>query len=198
MIGISFYLNDPLAAEKIREAGKMGVKKAFTSLHIPEDKGDLAAEAKSLLEAARQEGIQVYADVSAETPSRLNLNSMNDLPSLGITGLRLDDGFSLEEMAGLGRMFSIAVNASTVFEKDLKELLSAGIEPRKIIAWHNFYPRRETGLDDVFFANQNRVFALYGIQTAAFIPGTGRKRGPLKEGCLRLKSTGMAIRFTLQ
>ena len=94
MIGISFYLNDPLAEERIALAGKMGVKRAFTSLHIPEESGDdLAARAKSLLQAAKEAGIEVYADVSARTPAHLGLESLSSLKSLGVIGLRLDDFF---------------------------------------------------------------------------------------------------------
>jgi uncharacterized protein len=90
LIGISFYLNDPLAEERIVHAGKMGVRRAFTSLHIPEESGDLAARSQSLLKAAKEAGIEVYADVSARTPAHLGLESLSSLKSLGVSGLRLD------------------------------------------------------------------------------------------------------------
>lgn len=38
MIGISFYLQDPHAETQIIHAANLGVKRAFTSLHIPEEK----------------------------------------------------------------------------------------------------------------------------------------------------------------
>jgi hypothetical protein len=52
MIGVSFYLNDPLAERRLAEAKAKGVTRAFTSLHIPEESGDLANRAKALLQAA--------------------------------------------------------------------------------------------------------------------------------------------------
>ncbi|AZB43106.1 DUF871 domain-containing protein [Bacillus sp. FJAT-42376] len=182
MIGISFYLHDEQAEERIWEAGRLGVKHAFTSLHIPEDKGDMAQKAKVLLAAAKEAGIQVFADVSAGTPAKLGLSSFSSLKSLGVTGLRLDDGFKAMEAAEISKEFSIAVNASILFERELQDLFSHGAAPDSIVAWHNFYPRRETGLDDAFFRKQNQLFKQYGMSTAAFIPGRMAKRGPLFEG----------------
>ena len=89
MIGISFYLNDPLAEQRIELAGKMGVKRAFTSLHIPEESGDLASRAMKLLQLAKECGIEVYADVSLRTPAHLGLASLYELKTLGVIGLGL-------------------------------------------------------------------------------------------------------------
>lgn len=182
MIGISFYLNDPLAEERIILAGKMGVKRAFTSLHIPEESGDLAVRAKNLLQTAKEVGIEVYADVSARTPAHLGLESLSSLKSLGVGGLRLDDFFENETILELAREFKLALNASILFEKDLQALLGGGLEASHLLAWHNFYPRRETGLSESFFHSQNELFKRYGIPVSAYIPGDGEKRGPLFEG----------------
>ncbi|MCM3117228.1 MupG family TIM beta-alpha barrel fold protein [Neobacillus sp. MER 74] len=182
MIGISFYLNDPLAEERIRFAGKMGVRRAFTSLHIPEESGDLAGRACELLEAAKEAGIEVYADVSARTPAHLGLDSLFSLKSLGVIGLRLDDFFANETILSLAKEFKLALNASILFEEDVRALLEGGLEASQLLAWHNFYPRRETGLSDSFFQEQNELFRKYGIPVSAYIPGDGEKRGSLYEG----------------
>jgi hypothetical protein len=182
LIGISFYLNDPLAETRLETAGKHGVKRAFTSLHIPEESGDLAASAKRLLQKAKEVGIEVYADVSHRTPSHLGLANLNELKDLGVAGLRLDDFFDYETIISLAKEFKIAVNASILFEDDLNALLGLGLEAEQLIAWHNFYPRPETGLDDQFFLEQNSLFKQLSIPVAAYIPGDGEKRGPLFEG----------------
>ncbi|MFP5106887.1 MupG family TIM beta-alpha barrel fold protein [Neobacillus sp. C211] len=188
MIGISFYLNDPLAEERIRFAGKMGVRRAFTSLHIPEEAGDLAGRAKSLLKAAKEAGIEVYADVSARTPAHLGLKSLSALKSLGVIGLRLDDFFENDTILTLAKEFKLALNASILFEKDVDALLEGGLEAGQLLAWHNFYPRRETGLSESFFESQNELFRRYGIPVSAYIPGDGEKRGPLFEGLPTLEA----------
>ncbi|PLR94692.1 MupG family TIM beta-alpha barrel fold protein [Bacillus sp. T33-2] len=182
MIGISFYLNDPFAEERIIDAGKKGVKRAFTSLHIPEESGDLAVRAKQLLQAAKDAGIEVYADVSYNTPAHLGIADLEDLTSLGVAGLRLDDFFDNETIIRLAKRFRLAINASILFEADLKELLKGGLKSENLIAWHNFYPRPETGLDEEFFREQNDLYKRYGIPVWAYVPGRGEKRGPLFRG----------------
>jgi uncharacterized protein len=182
LIGISFYLNDPLAEERIDLAGKMGVKRAFTSLHIPEESGDLAGRAMNLLQCAKDAGIEVYADVSLKTPGHLGLDSLFDLKSLGVSGLRLDDFFENELILKLAEEFKLALNASIIFEDDVLALLEGGLKADQLLAWHNFYPRRDTGLSDTFFQKQNELFKKYGIPVSAYIPGDGEKRGPLFEG----------------
>jgi hypothetical protein len=182
LIGISFYLNDPLAEQRITLAGKMGVKRAFTSLHIPEESGDLAGRAMTLLQCAKDAGIEVYADVSLKTPGHLGLDSLFALKSLGVSGLRLDDFFENELILKLAAEFKLALNASILFEDDIRALLDGGLKANQLLAWHNFYPRIETGLSDWFFQKQNELFGKYGIPVSAYIPGDGEKRGPLFEG----------------
>ncbi|WP_053362834.1 MupG family TIM beta-alpha barrel fold protein [Bacillus sp. FJAT-27251] len=182
MIGISFYLNDPKAEGRIAEAANSGVKRAFTSLHIPEEAGDLAVRAKRLLHLAKENGIEVYADVSYKTPVHLGVESLFDLKNLGVSGLRLDDFFEQEEILSLAQEFKLAVNASILFEKDIQSLLDSGLKSDQLLAWHNFYPRRETGLGEDFFRRQNELYAKFKIPVCAYVPGAGEKRGPLFEG----------------
>jgi hypothetical protein len=182
LIGISFYLNDPLAEERIALAGKKGVKRAFTSLHIPEESGDLAIRAKELLRIAKNNGIEVFADVSEKTPEHLGLKSLQDLETLGVAGLRLDDFFNHGTILHLAKQYKIALNSSILFEDDLFALFEGGLRAEQLIAWHNFYPRRETGLNEKFFEGQNQLFKRFGIPVSAYIPGDGEKRGPLFEG----------------
>ena len=182
MIGISFYLQDPHAETQIIHAANLGVKRAFTSLHIPEEKGDLVKRMIRLLKLAEDYGMEIHADVSLNTLDHLGINKFTDLWPLGIKGIRLDDGFDKETVISLSKVFSLSLNASTLNEDELLAVLGGGVEPESLIAWHNFYPRPETGLEEEFFHEQNRMFKKYGIPIFAFIPGAGSKRGPLHEG----------------
>jgi len=182
LIGISFYLNDPRVEERIIQAGQMGVKRGFTSLHIPEEAGELAVRAKKLLHLAKEQGIDVYADVSLKTPGHLGIGSLFHLKELGVTGLRLDDFFDHGFIASLAKEFKIAVNSSILFERDIQLLLNNGLKSEQLIGWHNFYPRRETGLSKSFFREQNALYKRYDIPIFAFVPGEGEKRGPLFDG----------------
>lgn len=182
MIGISFYLQDPHAETQIIHAANLGVKRAFTSLHIPEEKGDLVKRMIRLLKLAEDYGMEIHADVSLNTLDHLGVNKFTDLWLLGIKGIRLDDGFDKEMVISLYKVFSLSLNASTLNEDELLAVLGGGVEPESLIAWHNFYPRPETGLEEEFFHEQNRMFKKYGIPIFAFIPGAGSKRGPFHEG----------------
>ncbi|MCL6573094.1 MAG: MupG family TIM beta-alpha barrel fold protein [Bacillus sp. (in: Bacteria)] len=195
MIGISFYLFDSNAEERIVAAGSRGVKRAFTSLHIPEESGDLAMRAKKLLQTAKDAGMEVYADVSLKTPAHLGLESLQALKSLGVSGLRLDDFFEHEMIIDLANDFKIALNASILFEEDLRALLDGGLKASQLLAWHNFYPRRETGLAESFFLAQNDLYKRFGIPIGAYIPGDGEKRGPLFEGLPTLEKHRQADPF---
>jgi hypothetical protein len=182
VIGISFYLQDPHAETQIIHAANLGVMRAFTSLHIPEEKGDLVKRMIRLLKLAEDYGMEIHADVSLNTLDHLGINKFTDLWPLGIKGIRLDDGFDKETVISLSKVFSLSLNASTLNEDELLAVLGDGVEPESLIAWHNFYPRPETGLEEEFFHEQNRMFKKYGIPIFAFIPGAGSKRGPLHEG----------------
>lgn len=182
MIGISFYLNDSDAKKRLIEASECGVTRAFTSLHIPEETGGLAERAKELLHVARDCGISVYADVSKHTPGHLGIKSFMTLSSLGVSGIRLDDGFSAEETLSLANEFYIAVNASTLSKQEVEALLYAGLHHHQLLAWHNFYPRPETGLEEAFFQQQTDLFNELRIPVCAYIPGEGKKRGPIYQG----------------
>ncbi|TMU84262.1 DUF871 domain-containing protein [Bacillus sp. BHET2] len=182
MIGISVYLSDEGAEESIIRASLAGIKLAFTSLHIPEELGESPERVRGLLSLFKREGFEVFADVSKCTPVMLGLNHFEDLKELGVTSLRLDDGFSTDDMLELSHHFQIAINASTVGEKELQHWIKSGLATENIIAWHNFYPKPETGLDKDYFLEKQAIFDVLGIPVYAFIPGEENKRGPLNLG----------------
>ncbi|MGD6959030.1 MupG family TIM beta-alpha barrel fold protein [Rossellomorea aquimaris] len=182
MIGISVYLSDEAAEERILRASSSGIKLAFTSLHIPEESAYSREHVSHLLSIFKRDGFEVFADVSKNTTALLGLSHLEELKELGVTALRLDDGFTAEEMVTLSRHFQIAINASTVGERELREWTSNGLETGNMIAWHNFYPKPETGLDQDYFMKQQRLFEALDIPVYAFIPGDEEKRGPLYKG----------------
>lgn len=190
--GISVYpgLGTPIEAQLalIRRAAASGMTRLFTSLHIPEtNKKNFAREWQTMLTAARRAGLEVIADVS---PSGLSLLAENpfDVPApsaLGLSALRLDDGFSLADIARLSQSdghLRLLLNASTLGEKELAALQREGADFTRLEALHNFYPRPGTGLSLAFFCRQNERLRRYGLATGAFIPSAKGRRAPLHEG----------------
>ena len=168
--------------ELIEKAAALGYRKIFVSLHIPEtDKVRLNKEIREILQRAAKYHMEVVADIGPET---------KDLQ--GITSLRLDDGFSPEQVGKLlaadGKR-KIVLNGSTITESFLQELKKAQIDFRRLTALHNFYPRANTGLEEKFFLQQNALLARYDIKVGAFIPSQSGPRGPLYEGLPTLETT---------
>lgn len=191
--GISLYPGlDNTLAENIallKDAHDAGIKRIFTSLHIPEtDKAKLKQDLTVLLKLARQYDMEVISDVSPATLSLLDIKTFN--PSLfrmlGITTLRLDDGFSLDDIAALSQKkqhLRIQLNASTITSSMLKKLTAKGTDFSQIDALHNFYPRRGTGISEEFLIRKTAMLHKFGIKTSAFVPSfAGKKRSPLYDG----------------
>ena len=163
--GISLYPGlDNTPAENLallEEAAHDGIRRIFTSLHIPEtDVSALKQEIGTLLQAARRHGMEVISDVSPATCQLLDLPDFKptSFRMLGITTLRLDYGFSAEEIARLTHRFPemrFQLNASTITRRILKELQDAGTDFSRIDALHNFYPRRGTGLSEQSLVHAN-------------------------------------------
>ncbi|UTM18615.1 DUF871 domain-containing protein [Bacillus paranthracis] len=188
MIGVSIYL----AKERVKKqeewlkvAKENGFSSIFTSLHIPEDDPNTYKELIQILgKQALENEMELMVDVSPKSLHHLSMTYENveELVNWGITGLRMDYGITPKEIARVSHKMKVALNASTITESFWKELITEKIRVENVEAWHNFYPRPETGLAKSFLQKQNEYLHACGIKTMAFIPGDGEKRGPLYEG----------------
>ncbi|MBE7143044.1 DUF871 domain-containing protein [Bacillus paranthracis] len=188
MIGVSIYL----AKERVKKqeewlkvAKENGFSSIFTSLHIPEDDPGTYKELIQILgKQALENDMELMVDVSPKSLHHLGMTYENveDLLDWGITGLRMDYGIAPKEIARVSHKMKVALNASTITDSFWKELIIENIKVENVEAWHNFYPRPETGLAKSFLQKQNEYLHACGIKTMAFIPGDGEKRGPLYEG----------------
>ena len=136
--GISIYpgLDNTLEEnlQLIETAARYGIHRLFTSLHIPEtDTTALKREFGLLLQAAHRHDMEIISDVSPAMLPLLGLKEFNPtaLRMLGITTLRLDDGFSWQEIAELTRRYPelrIQLNASTTTRSVLQHLREANAD----------------------------------------------------------------------
>ncbi len=188
MLGISVYLNKEKMEQNaawIEKAGRNGLKSIFTSLHIPEDN---PAEYKELLQElgsiAKKHEMELMADVSPRSLEYLGLDwdSYDELLKWGLSGIRADYGFSTGQIVELSHKMKIGINASTATKEELLGWIDAGLNSKNVEAWHNFYPRPETGLDKEFLIERNKMFRSLGITTMAFVPGDNDFRGPVFAG----------------
>lgn len=194
MLGISVYLGNDLIEELesyIEKVRKAGFTSIFTSLHIPEDDPQLYQERLYKLGAvAKKHNMELMADISPKSLEYLGFTWENaeGLLDWGLTGLRVDYGISEVAIIRLSQKMKVALNASTLTRDGLKRLKQGGLRIESVEAWHNFYPRPETGLDQEEFKKVNKWLKQEGITVMAFTPGDGKLRGPLYEGLPTLEN----------
>ncbi|WP_086347357.1 DUF871 domain-containing protein [Candidatus Enterococcus clewellii] len=188
MYGISVFLGQEMTAETkcyIRQMSGTGFKGIFTSLHIPEEDASLYLERLRKLGAiAKSEKMKLMVDISGDALERagFSFERINELLELGVTGLRMDYAITNEQMAKLSHELTIGLNASTLTEADIRELQTADANFDNFEAWHNYYPRPETGLDQKTFDEKNGWLKENNIRVYAFVSGNKELRGPLFEG----------------
>lgn len=196
--GISIYAGLDYDSEAnlalIETAANMGFKRLFTSAQIPETANaeTFQDDFEDILATALMNNLEVILDVNADNFSQYDID--------GLT-LRLDDGFTPQQVVDISKARKIQLNASTVTEDFLNTLDELDANFDNIAALHNFYPHPFTGLDSYYFDNQNRILHDFGIMVGAFVPSKdGKRRQPLCEGLPTLEdcrnfSTDLSARF---
>lgn len=148
---------------------------------------------KQLIQYTSDQGIRVIADIS---PDFIKQNGWSDqllskAKEFGLSGIRLDEALPIEEIVMLthnSENIKIELNMSTD-----ANLLMALIEQKanlaNIIACHNFYPHRYTGLSKEHFMKMSNIYRQHGIETAAFVNARSASQGPwpLTEGLCTLE-----------
>ncbi|MCT4783157.1 MULTISPECIES: DUF871 domain-containing protein [Exiguobacterium] len=187
MRGLSVYLSQPLTATFemwLAEMRRSGFTSLFTSLHIPEDDASVYTDRlRHLGQLAKTLDMELFADIAPTSLVALGKtwDDAHTLVDWGVTGLRVDYGVTPKQVADLSQRMTVALNASTLAEAELAEMMRHGLDVNRVEAWHNFYPRPETGLERSWFEAKNVWLKRQGIRVQAFIPGDGTLRGPLFE-----------------
>ena len=112
----------------------------------------------------------------------MGYQSFDDLKQTSITHLRVDYGFTYQQIIDLSRNFNIVFNASTLLEQDIRELQRLNADFTRFSACHNFYPKPLTGLSIEKTRRINDNLRRLGITTMAFVAGDRELRGPLRMG----------------
>lgn len=196
-LGISVYpMHNSLDEIKdyIDLAGKYNFKRVFTCLlSVEGDKDRIMKEFKEIITHANNYDMEVIADISPKVFKDLNISyqDLSDFKELGVYGIRLDQGFTgLEEsiMTFNKENLKIEFNMS-IGTKYIDNVMSYKPNIENILACHNFYPHRYTGLSYEHFIKTSKQFKDLGIRTAAFISSHTAKYGPwpVSEGLCTLE-----------
>ncbi len=180
--GITISLTEKSPEELIRYLERMKGLEAgsvFASLQIPGDSGEALKRTLSAIGLQIKDlGLDFVVDISPRTFQNFTLK---DLKEFGITGLRIDNGMTEKEIADLSKEFQIILNASTLDDAFMEGLKENGFS-QPFEAWHNYYPRKNTGLWERFFAERNDWLKNHNVKTGAFIAGDKEMRGTVFEG----------------
>lgn len=194
MQGFSVFMDkdiDETTIAYIEQMARAGFTGIFTSLHIPEDDPNKYRERITKLGAiAKKNQLSLMVDVSGDALSKagFSFNNLTELKKLGITGLRADDRVELKMIAKLTKELIVGLNASTMTKADITELKDLGADLSRLLAWHNYYPRPETGLDKNYFYEQNAFLKQNDLKVVAFIAGDTALRYPLYQGLPTLEA----------
>ena len=186
-LGYSLYLST-FAGQWSSLAGRTGTgTPVFLSLHISEEFDETYCQrAVEVCRMLASLGFRIIADVSRKTLRQFDCTDLTELAKhLQLWALRIDYGFTKEEIAALSEKMPIVVNASTLTAEDVRLIAGPG---REVYAMHNFYPRPETGLDEDYLRETTDALHRAGLKVLAFIPGDGQLRGPVYEGLPTLEA----------
>lgn len=186
-LGFSLYLST-FAAQCPALRGLAGTgAPVFLSLHISEEFDDtFCRRAEEACRILAEMGYRVIADVSTKTVTQFGCTDLVELAQrLQLWALRIDYGFSREEIGAMAEKMPIVLNASTTTAEDGAAIAAKG---NPVLAMHNFYPRPETGLDEDYLRETTQMLQKAGMKVLAFIPGDTQKRGPIFEGLPTLEA----------
>ena len=197
-LGISVYPNHMGIDEivnYIHLAGKYGFKRIFTCLISAGDKDidSVIDEFKIMLNAAKQEDMEVIADIDPTIFKKLGatIYDLSIFKKIGLDGIRLDLGFSGQEEAIMsfndyGLKVELNISNGT---KYIDNILSYKANLNNIYGCHNFYPHKYTGLSYEHFIKCSKQFKELGVNVAAFVNSQAAQYGPwpVSEGLCTLE-----------
>ncbi len=174
-LGISIYPDKSVLEEDInyiKMAKKYGFKRIFLNLITVQDEDSLN-KFKDVVKLARELDMEVVADVAPVVFADLNIDykDLKVFNDLGLTGIRLDLGFSGNEESIMsfnpyGLKIELNISSGTRY---IDNIMSYMPNKDNIIGCHNFYPHKYTGISRKHFIDSTKRFKKYGLRTAAFI-----------------------------
>ena len=196
--GISLYPEHSTVerdCEYIECAAGHGFSRIFSCLlSVKGDAAQIKRESAEMIACAHRCGMEVIFDVAPNVLTGLGV-SYDDLSffhEIGADGIRLDEPFQPSQVAEMTRnpyALKIELNASTA-DGIFPATLANDPSREHLIACHNFYPQRFSGLDTAFFERESAAVHDLGLNLAAFI-GIPREDAfgpwPLREGLVTLE-----------
>ena len=183
-LGRSVYLTQFEEQRASLSAFAAGGAPVFISLHISEEfDAAYCARVQEMCDFLSTQGWRILADVSEKTIRQFGCADLTALAKrLHLWGLRLDYGFSLEEMCALAQQLPVAVNASTTTPEVARQLAAGG---GTVIAT----PARRPALTRNFCARAPQLCRRRACRCTALSPATPCCAGRCTRVCPHWKPT---------
>lgn len=155
-------------------AGRYGFKRVFSCMiSATGSREQVVGEYRALVDCAHDNGMEVCLDVSPAVFSRLGIDpsDLSFFSDVHTDAIRLDEAFDAARVAAMTRNrlgIAIELNASTV-DGTLAAVMCHDARLDQLIACHNFYPQRYTGLSFEHFVRTSRDVRAAGLRLAAFV-----------------------------
>ncbi|MDI9217207.1 DUF871 domain-containing protein [Clostridium tertium] len=176
-LGISIYPEKTTEEEiykYIDKASEYGFSRIFSCLlSVDDTKENIKKNFKKINEYAKSKGFEIIVDVSPRVFDELGISykDLSFFKEIGADGLRLDMGFTGSEeslMTFNDENLKIEINMSNNTNY-IDTIMNYMPNKDNLIACHNFYPHRYSGLNFDHFMRCTERFNKYGLRTAAFI-----------------------------
>lgn len=176
-LGVSIYPEHSTFEENqayLKLASELGFTRVFTCLlSVDENIDEIKQEFTKINSYAQSLGMEVIFDVAPSVFDKLNIsyNDLSTFKDMCASGIRLDEGFGGQKEAAMTlnkENLLIEVNASQP-GKYVDQILAYQGDASKLIACHNFYPQRYSGLGYQLFEDTSRALKEQGIRVAAFV-----------------------------
>lgn len=176
-LGISIYpekTTEELIFNYIDMARKYGFSRIFSCLlSVNDTRENIRNKFKKINDYAKERGFEIIVDVSPKVFDDLGISykDLSFFKEIGADGLRLDMGFTGSAEALMtynDEDLKIEINMSNNTNY-IDTIIDYMPNKDNLIACHNFYPHRYSGLNFEHFIKCTERFNKYGLRTAAFI-----------------------------
>lgn len=175
-LGVSVY-PDISSIERIEEylklASKYGFTRVFSSMFSVKDtKENIITYFKKFIEIAHKYGMKVSLDVNPDFMEKLGVkpNDLSLFHEIGCDILRMDLSYGWEyDKQLIENPYGILIELNASMGLDIQEYIKHGVDTRKILTCHNFYPQRYTGVKWKDFTEINDSISKYNVRVGAFI-----------------------------
>jgi len=185
-LGISIYPSKSNVEEDkkyLELASSLGYTRIFTSLlEIEGDRDEVVEKYREIIEYGNSLGMETTLDINPKLFEQLGVSyeDLSFFTEIGAYAIRLDLGFGGSEEALMTKNdydLKIEVNMSSG-TKYIDNVMSYQPNRENLIASHNFYPMRYSGLSRDHFEKTTAQFNAYNLNTAAFVTSQAGEQGP--------------------